>query len=153
MVTGFTGRAEVTEVQPAHASRRGGAGALSTEPAGGFNHTERLETQHFLSAVECRLSCHYEESEVSAVKAQEAQDPLGQVTLLRAGGVGWTSSTTRGGGGRGNGPRDNQPPHCSQGLPRAPTFRGQVSGEGTTHRNATHRNARRHFLCFGARCQ
>lgn len=78
VVTGFTGRAEVTEVQPAHACRRGGAEALSTEPAGGFNHTERLETQHFLSAVECRLSCHYEESEVSAVKAQEAQDPLGQ---------------------------------------------------------------------------
>lgn len=47
---GFTGRAEVTEVQPAHACRRGGAQALSTEPAGGFNHTEGLETQHFLSA-------------------------------------------------------------------------------------------------------
>lgn len=35
---------------PAHVCRRRGAQALSTESAGGFNHTEGLETQHFLSA-------------------------------------------------------------------------------------------------------
>lgn len=137
---GFPGRAEVTEVQPAHARRRRGAQVLSTEPAGSFNHTAGLETQHFLSAEPCRLSCHDEESECLPLRHWEARTLLGRSP---------SAEDTQG--------RPDQLCDKRRQWPREgglvttnclPALRGPVSGEGTAHRNA-----RRHSLGFAETCQ